>query len=94
MTRQERIYSALRDALGRANIAIADESHLHVGHAGARPEGETHYRVDLVSEAFEGQSKVQRQRMVYRLLGDEFATGLHALSLSTLTPAEADAQER
>src|SRR5260370_502622 len=52
--------------------------------------GETHLRVEIVSEAFEGQSGVARQRLVYAALKDEFAAGLHALALTTLTPAEDD----
>lgn len=70
-------------------LAVEDQSALHEGHAGARPEGETHYRVALVSAAFEGLSRVARQRLVYQTLGEEFETGLHALSLDLKTPAEA-----
>jgi BolA family transcriptional regulator, general stress-responsive regulator len=92
MNREERIRAALSAALQPAEIAVADESHLHEGHAGARPEGETHYRVEIVSPAFEGRNRVQRQRMVHGLLGSEFEGGLHALSLTTLTPAEAQAR--
>ena len=93
MNREERIHAALSVALEPARVAIADESHLHKGHAGARPEGETHYRVEIVSAAFEGHGRVQRQRMVYGALGEEFGTGLHALSLTTLTPAEAGSRK-
>lgn len=71
-------------------LAVEDQSALHAGHAGARPEGETHYRVALVSTAFEGLSRVARQRLIYQALGEEFETGLHALSLDLKTPAEAD----
>ena len=58
------------------------------GHVGARPEGETHFRVKIVSESFTGKSRVERQRMVYQTLADELAGGVHALAMTTLTPAE------
>ena len=60
----------------------------HAGHAGARPEGETHFSVTIVSAAFIGQSRVARQRLVYQTLADELATRVHALSLTTLAPDE------
>jgi BolA protein len=69
-------------------LEIIDESHRHAGHAGARPEGETHFAVTIVSAAFAGQGRVARQRLVYQTLADELATRVHALSLTTLTPEE------
>ena len=72
-------------------LAIVDESHRHAGHAGARPEGETHFTVRIVSAAFDGLGRVARQRLVYQTLADELATRVHALSLTTLSPAENDA---
>lgn len=59
---------------------------MHAGHAGARPGGETHYHLVMHAEAFEGLSRVARQRLVYEALREEFDTGLHALSLD-LKPA-------
>lgn len=82
--------AALDAALQPLEIDIVDESRLHEGHAGARPGGETHYRVRLVAAAFAGQSRIERQRAVYAALDAEFAGGLHALSLATLTPEEAE----
>ena len=70
-------------------IEVTDESHLHAGHAGAQPGGETHYNVVVVASQFDGQSRVNRQRGVYALLDAEFSTGLHALSVRALTPGEA-----
>ena len=69
-------------------LDIVDESHRHAGHAGARPEGETHFAVTIVSVAFTDLSRVARQRLVYQTLADELATRVHALSLTTLTPEE------
>jgi BolA protein len=70
-------------------LDIADESARHAGHAGAQPGGETHFRVRIVSAAFQGLSRVERQRLVYAAAADEIAAGLHALALSTQTPEEA-----
>jgi BolA family transcriptional regulator, general stress-responsive regulator len=69
-------------------LDIDDESHRHAGHAGARPEGETHFVVAIVSAAFTGQSRVARQRLVYQTLAEELATRVHALSLTALAPDE------
>ena len=69
-------------------LDIIDESHRHAGHAGARPEGETHFAVTIVSDAFGGQSRVARQRLVYQALAEELAARVHALALTTLTPQE------
>ncbi len=88
MNRAERIRAAIEAALAPDALEIEDESHLHAGHAGARAEGETHYRVTVVSDAFSGQSRVARQRTVYGLLNMEFEGGLHALSVRALTPEE------
>jgi BolA protein len=69
-------------------LDIEDESARHDGHAGARPGGETHFNVRIVSRAFEGLSRVERQRRVYAALAEELKSRVHALSLTTLTPAE------
>ena len=85
-----RIRAALEQGLDTQDIAIRDDSHLHAGHAGARPEGETHLDLFVVSPDFAGQSRVMRQRAVYGLLTTEFEGGLHALSMRALTPDEAE----
>jgi BolA protein len=69
-------------------LQIDDESSQHRGHSGYREGGESHFRVEIVSAAFEGKTRVARQRLVYDALKDELAAGLHALALTTLTPAE------
>jgi BolA protein len=81
--------NALAAHLAPASLTIFDESSKHAGHAGARPGGETHYRVRIVAAAFGGLGRVARQRLVYDLLREEFDTGLHALALELKTPAEA-----
>jgi BolA protein len=78
----------LRQRVAPVRLDIEDESSRHRGHAGYREGGETHFRVEIVSPTFEGQSRVARQRLVYQALKDEFAAGLHALALTTLTPGE------
>jgi BolA protein len=74
-------------------LQITDDSARHAGHAGAAPDGETHYRVLLVSAAFNGLSRIARSRRVHTALGGEFAGGLHALTLGLRTPAEHAALE-
>jgi BolA protein len=69
-------------------LEVSDESQHHAGHAGARPGGETHFAVTIVSAAFAGLSRVARQRLVYETLAAELATRVHALSLTTLAPDE------
>lgn len=78
----------LRATLEPVRLAIEDESSKHHGHAGWREGGETHFRVEIVSQAFEGKTRVARQRLVYAALKEELDAGLHALAMETLTPAE------
>tara|TARA_B100000959_G_scaffold100205_1_gene105954 strand:- start:662 stop:994 length:333 start_codon:yes stop_codon:yes gene_type:complete len=86
----ESIRQKIANELSPSQLDIVDESRLHAGHAGSRPGGDSHFRVYIVAEAFAGQSLVERQRLINGLLVDEFAAGLHALSLTTQTPEEAD----
>lgn len=89
-TRAERIRETLERGFAPASVQVVDESGRHVGHAG-NPDGrgETHYAVTLVSPAFAGLGRLARSRAVHAALADEFATGLHALSLRLLSPEEA-----
>jgi len=82
------IHNKLTSAFAPSRLEIEDDSARHHGHAGARPEGETHFNVLIESAAFAGASKVARQRMVYRALADELAGPLHALSVKSLAPGE------
>jgi BolA family transcriptional regulator, general stress-responsive regulator len=79
----------LRARFAPVHFVLTDQSGQHAGHAGARPGGETHYHLAMHAAAFEGLSRVARQRLVYDTLREEFDTGLHALSLDLKTPAEA-----
>ena len=88
-TRAQRIHALLQAAFAPAELVVQDDSASHAGHAGARPGGQTHYSVTVVSAAFAGQSRVARSRAVHEALAAEFSTGLHALALRLLTPEEA-----
>jgi len=86
MSVAETIEHKLREAFAPSELKVIDESHLHAGHVGARPEGETHFRVELVSAAFTDRNRVDRQRMVYDALRDELAGPVHALSVLASPP--------
>jgi BolA protein len=88
MTIAETIREKLTASFAPASLDVVDESVLHEGHAGHRPGGETHFNVRIVSNAFDGMSRIERQRRVYAALADEMRSHVHALSLTTLTPAE------
>ncbi len=85
-SRAARIEAALAAALAPVALSVEDESARHAGHAGAREGGQTHYRVRAVSERFRGLTRLERSRLVHSLLADEFACGLHALSLTLDVP--------
>ena len=78
----------LAKGLAPSRLSVIDESDRHAGHAGARPGGETHFRVEIVSAAFRDKSSIERQRMVYALVAQELASGLHALSVKAMIPEE------
>ena len=82
------IRDKLTAGLTPVRLDIVDDSDKHAGHSGWRPGGETHFRVEIVAPAFDGKTRVARQRMVYGLLAEELSDRVHALELKTLTPAE------
>ncbi len=88
MRRIDTIRQTLQTALDPARLDIVDESDQHAGHAGAHPEGETHFRVTIVADAFAGLTRIERHRKVNDLLAGELAGALHALALKTLAPNE------
>lgn len=88
MSVRSRIEATLAEALRPERLEVVDESHLHAGHAGARPEGETHFRVRIVSGAFSGVSRVDRHRQVNALLASELAGPVHALAIDARAPEE------
>lgn len=84
----DRLRERLTAAFAPQRLDIVDESARHAGHAGARPGGETHFHVTIVSAAFTGQNRMARQRAVHAVLADELANQIHALSLTIRAPAE------
>jgi BolA protein len=84
----EAIQNKLTEAFRPIRLEVEDDSARHAGHAGSRPGGESHFNVLIEAEAFAGQPKVARQRMVYRALADELAGSVHALSVKALAPGE------
>jgi BolA protein len=87
-TRAARIQAVLTDSFAPLRLEVQDDSARHAGHAGAQAGGQTHYSVVIVSSAFQGVNRVERSRMVHSVLAEEFASGLHALSLTLRTPSE------
>jgi BolA family transcriptional regulator, general stress-responsive regulator len=88
---QERIALFLADlnaALPIDRIAIEDESHLHAGHAGAASGG-GHFKLTLVSSAFDGLNRVSRHRLIYAALNRHIPAEIHALTIEAHSPAEA-----
>ncbi len=92
MSVAETIRGKLEEAFRPTRLDIVDQSHLHLGHAGAPDGGESHFRVEISASAFEGKNRVERQRLVYACLADELAGQVHALSVSAKTPNETDGQ--
>ena len=88
MTTKDTITKKLSEAFNPENLDIIDESHLHEGHAGHRPGGETHFRLYIVSKAFEGKTRIDRHRMINSVLATELAGGIHSLAIKAQAPGE------
>lgn len=84
MSTADKIAARLQKALSPTHLEVIDESHLHKGHAGARPEGETHFRVRIASAHFAGKTRLARQRAVNGAIGDLFNNPIHALAIEVL----------
>jgi len=82
------IAEKLSAAFAPQRLDVQDESHLHEGHAGHRPGGQTHFRVTIVSELFLGKSRIERHRMVNQALAAELSSGVHALAIHASAPGE------
>ena len=88
MSTKDAITNKLREAFSPESLDVVDESHLHEGHAGHRPGGETHFRVYIVSPAFKGKSRIERHRMINSALAAELAASVHALAINARAPGE------
>ena len=85
------ILEVLKQRLAPESLELVDESHLHASHGPAKKGG--HYVVRIVSDQFEGKMLIERHQMIYQILREELREDkIHALSLKTLTPAEAEKQ--
>ncbi|MGO4406772.1 BolA family protein [Bosea sp. RAF48] len=85
----ERITRKLTEAFAPQELKVIDESHQHQGHGGWREGGETHFRVNIVSEAFAGKSRLERHRLVNAALAQELEDRVHALAIAAKAPGEA-----
>lgn len=86
MNRHARILAILEEKFHPKHMELIDDSDKHRGHAGAKPEGETHYRLYIESEAFRLLSRVAMHQAVYRALQSELDSGLHALAITAKAP--------
>lgn len=88
MSMREKIREKLAAAFAPTRLDVIDESEQHRGHSGWREGGETHFKVEIVSSAFAGMTRVSRQRAIYDALAEEMAGGVHALAMSVSAPDE------
>lgn len=89
MTVADTIRQKLKSAFSPVELVVEDDSARHAGHSGSRPGGETHFNVRIVSPAFAGISRVERQRRIHTVLADELNGRVHALALTARAPGEA-----
>jgi BolA family transcriptional regulator, general stress-responsive regulator len=82
------IAKKLTEAFAPQSLQVEDESLRHEGHSGHRPGGQTHFRVYIVSESFQGKSRLERHRMINATLAGELAGGIHALAIHATAPGE------
>lgn len=82
------IRTKLTEAFAPERLEVTDESWRHAGHAGARPEGESHFDVLIVTNVFRDLSRIERQRRINAALREELAGPVHALSIKALAPGE------
>ena len=83
------ISKKISSTLSPINLEIVNESHLHAGHQESFDgSGETHLRIKIVSEAFEGMSRVNRHRAINELVLEEIEQGLHAIAIEAKAPSE------
>ena len=84
----QRITVKLMAELRPDKLEVIDESHLHEGHSGSHPSGESHFRVRIIASQFVGQGRVWRHRVINAVLADDLATRIHALAIEAYAPGE------
>ena len=80
------IKSIIEENFAPVQMELINESHKHAGHAGDDGSGQTHYKLIVVSNTFDGKSRVEQQRIVLSALEKAFNQGLHTISLKLSTP--------
>jgi BolA protein len=88
MPTKDVITEKLTRAFTPESLNVVDESDLHAGHGGHRPEGETHFRVYIVADSFRGKTRIDRHRMINQALAEELAASVHALAIHAAAPGE------
>ena len=83
----------LNSSLCPNRIELIDDSEAHRGHGGHNPAGESHFTLIIESAAFAGKSRIERQRLVHKALGDLLDQRVHALSIKATAPKESAAGE-
>lgn len=91
MQTKDVIIERLTNAFAPQSLSVVDESHLHEGHAGHRPGGQTHFRIYIVAQAFAGKSRLERHRLINAALAAELAGSIHALAIHAAAPDESPA---
>jgi BolA protein len=87
INREQQIRQCLEEIFQPTELLLKDQSHMHAGHEGAK-DGKGHFDVMIVSQAFDGKSRIQRHRMVYDALGSLLESDIHALRIKAHTPAD------
>jgi BolA protein len=78
----------LQAAFSPISLQVIDESSQHEGHSGARPDGESHFRVKIVAVVFQGKSRVEQHRMINHVLAAELRERVHALAIEVSAPKD------
>ncbi len=85
---RDSITKKLTEAFAPERLEVVDESSRHEGHSGARPGGESHFRIYIVSDVFRGKTRLERHRLINNALSGEIAGGMHALAIHAGAPGE------
>jgi stress-induced morphogen len=88
MRAEDSITQKLRDAFAPSALEVVNDSHRHAGHGGSPRTGESHFSIEVVSDHFNGKSRLERHRMVNAVLAEELKGRVHALAIRALTPEE------